>query len=59
MIEFEEVQYEVAEDIGLNHFALRVCLNISNLRFQRNVTFSTIPVTAQGMHDSFSIVLAM
>lgn len=49
VIEFEETQYEVAEDIGLNHYALRVCLNISNLRYERNVTFSTLPMTARGM----------
>ena len=48
VVVFEQAQYEVAEDIGLNHFALRVCLNVSNLRTQRNVTLSSQSVTAQG-----------
>lgn len=50
IIMFEQAQYEVAEDIGLDHFALRVCLNIYNLRTQRNVTLSTQSGTAQGTY---------
>lgn len=48
MVEFEQNPYEIAEDIGLDNFALRVCFNTLNLQSPRNVTVSTQPGTADG-----------
>ncbi len=44
VIVFEEIIYEVTEDIGLDNFALRVCLTASNVRAQTNVTLSTLSI---------------
>lgn len=45
---FEESSYEVKENIGINQYALRVCINIFNLTFDRSVLISTISGTATG-----------
>lgn len=53
MIEFEQSSYEIFEDIGLDNFAVRVCLDTSNLISERTVRISTSPGTAQGTVCSF------
>ena len=44
VIEFEQNIYEVAEDIGLDNFALRVCLRAVNVASERNITLHTFPI---------------
>ncbi len=48
VIEFEQPSYEILEDVGLNNFALRVCINIFNLTTERSVKLSTLSGTARG-----------
>ena len=48
MIEFEQDLYEEFEDIGLDDFALRVCMRISNVTSERTIRVSTASGTAIG-----------
>ena len=47
-IQFDQFEYVVMEDIGLENFALRTCFTITGLQSPMNVTVFTEPVTADG-----------
>ena len=48
MVHFEQLSYETAEEIGVDDFALRICVNTSSLSSDINVTVSTSSGTATG-----------
>lgn len=48
VVVFEQDTYKVNEDIGLNNYALRVCVNVTNSQPGQAIIVSTLSETATG-----------
>ena len=52
VISFEHPTYKVLEDVGIENLALRLCINVMALSFERTVRLLTVPGTAQGRNHN-------